>query len=231
MDHAGPAHDRDTPRSSFLQRTRTGIRRRPGREDIVDEVDILTIKLNTSSKSRLHGALSFTRIHTPERRCRVGSGQDIGPTPCPMGLRQCLPDRVRLVEPARPQPPSMERDRNIKCHTRFEPRRQDGGNRAGKASAATVFQFQDNATRDIAIGNRRNYAVKSRRISETRPARQAVMGIHRERTARATPPRQEVQLLPAFLAKPVIGLDDLPTTRTARWQDIIEQGSREWQGK
>ncbi len=139
---------------------------------------------------------------------------------CP---RQRGRDQRRLVEPARPQPPAVERHRHQQIGVVRHDPNQLPRDRLGKGDPPAIFEAQRHRPRDIAIGNRRTNPSVSRRTGETRVAARPRPLIDRERTMtrRAPGRRKEAQPAPACRAEAMIGAGDRTTARTPRRQRKI----------
>ncbi len=151
---------------------------------------------------------ALTRAHAAQHRRRARSGKHhrIGGQATPPADRAC--DQRRLVEPARPEPPTMERHRHEQLRPFGQQPHHRPRDRFGESRAAAIFEPQRDAARNLAISDGGPRAVMERRPIEACAAACIGAAIDIERlAARRTPGRpQKTKPAPAFGAEAMIGL-------------------------
>jgi hypothetical protein len=142
-----------------------------------------------------------------------GDGQVLPP-------RKRLGDQGGLVEPARPDPPTMQRHgRDDNVHRWSEPLKL-ARDRFGQAGTAAMLQADGDGSGDLAIGDGRLHAVQRRRGAQTFATARIGAGIDLEWIAArgAGRPAQEIQFHPAGRAEAMILGRHLAATGAARRQ-------------
>ncbi len=225
-EHARPRDDSHLHRAGPFQRARACICSCPRRVDIVDEQDMRRIDPAPCLESRVHRFPALCRVQPAKDRRRPGADEHFAknglPRPCGNGPGQ----GKRLIEPARPQPPAVERDGH-EHGIAVQPRGDERGHRPGDARALPIFQRHHDAPRDIAISNGGDHPVVQRGRGEAGSAQAPGGAVEREVAGSAARPGQEIQLLPAADAEPVIGIDDRTASGTARRQSEIDERTGE----
>ena len=228
---ARPGEHDDSPRPCPLERSRTGIRRGAGRIDVVDEPDCFTRQFAPHAESAAHRR-SPTRTRKPAHRSgRALSLEQIGRNGEPRRPAKRLCHRDRLIEATAPKPPPMKWDRHEQTII-VDMAGEHSGHCGGETGASPIFQLKHNATRDIAIGNRRPNAVVSRWRSHTVGAFGDAEARHRQVAQSTPPPRRKFELNPARSAKAMLRDDRCSAPRTARRKREIDEwtkGSRDGQ--
>ena len=174
-----------------------------------------------ASKGSLHGTFPLPGVHSSQRWCRAlaaQSGRQAFVTAAP---GHGLSNRERLIEPAAPQPPAVERygnENGFAGHPISKHRR----NRSRKAGSPRIFQTQHNTARNISISDAGDHSIIGGRIGEAGCTGQSIVHAERDRTLRATAVIEKPELRPARGAEFVVVFNNARTARTARREHEIK---------
>lgn len=119
-------------------------------------------------------ALALLAPLAAQRCCRLDAEQQVMIARRTGQPREFVGEQRGLIEPARPQPPTMERHRNeqdrINVAQRGELARHQPRHQPRVPGPPPIFQPQRHRAGDRAVGERRRRALKGRRLGKARPA-------------------------------------------------------------